>query len=102
MKAVLAGFNDSETTQETENTTQITRENTQRSENTTQETHPKGTTQEKIIDLLKTQPLMTQRDLSDKIGISSNGIKYHLTRLKSAGRIRHVGPTKAGRWEVLK
>ena len=44
---------------------------------------------------------MTRRQMAEIIGISENGIKYHLDKLKSSGVIRHVGPTKAGHWEVL-
>jgi ATP-dependent DNA helicase RecG len=64
---------------------------------TTQET-----TQERIIALLKMHPAMTRRQLAEQIGISENGIKYHLNKLKAVGFVRHVGPTKAGHWEVLK
>jgi predicted HTH transcriptional regulator len=36
-----------------------------------------------------------------RIRVTPDGVKYHLDRLRKAGRIRHVGPTKKGRWEVL-
>ena len=67
------------------------------SQETTQET-----TQEKILALLKTEPKMTRRMLAERIGITPDGVKYHLEKLKAAGSIRHVGSTKAGHWEVLK
>ena len=60
------------------------------------------TTQEKILALLKAQPTITRNELATKIGISAEGVKYHLGKMSSAGTIRHVGPTKAGHWEVLK
>ena len=63
---------------------------------TTQET-----TQEKIISILKMKPESTRNELSAQIGITPDGIKYHLTKLKAAGIIRHVGPTKSGSWEVI-
>ncbi len=66
----------------------------------TQET-TQETTQEKIVALLRKTPTMTRRQMAEIIGISENGIKYHLDKLKSSGVIRHVGPTKAGHWEVL-
>ena len=69
---------------------------TELSEKTTQET-----TQERIVDLLRTDPSITRRELAVKIGIGPDGIKYHLEIMKSAGRIRHVGPTKGGHWEAL-
>ena len=67
----------------------------------TQET-TQETTQEKILALLRAQPSLTRREMADRIGISADGIKYHLDKLKAAGRISHAGPTKAGHWEVLK
>lgn len=66
-------------------------------EETTQET-----TQEKILALLISQPFITRKDLAGRIGISADGVKYHLGKLKAAGLIRHIGPTKKGHWEVLK
>ena len=62
---------------------------------TTQET-----TQEKIIACLKAEPTLTGKLLAQRVGISESGVKYHLNKLKAAEKIRHVGPTKAGRWEV--
>ncbi len=63
---------------------------------TTQET-----TQEKILGLLRTQPTSTRKALAQKLKISDSGIKHHLDKLRKAQFIRHVGPTKAGHWEVL-
>ena len=67
----------------------------------TQET-TQETTQEKILALLKAQPSITGRELAQHTGLSADGVKYHLGKLRTAGIIRHVGPTKSGHWEVLK
>ena len=84
------------TTQEIEIATQEAGETTQETEKTTQET-----TQQKILTYIKDKPDLTRRELADKIGISSNGVKYHLDKLKNRGVIRHVGATKKGHWEIL-
>ena len=89
------------TTQETEVTTQETAGTTQEIEATTQESGG-TTTQERILALLKAEPGITRRLLAERIGITPDGVKYHLDKLRAAGIIRHVGATKAGRWEVLK
>ncbi len=86
-----------ETTQEPAETTQETAQEPAR---TTQE--PAPTTRERILALLEAEPRITRRILAERIGITPSGIKYHLAKLRKAGIIRHVGPTKAGRWEVLK
>jgi len=59
------------------------------------------TTQEKIMASLRAEPTLTRKLLAQRLNISEDGVKYHLNKLRAAGRIRHVGPTKAGRWEVI-
>ena len=63
---------------------------------TTQET-----TQEKILACIRAEPTITGKQMALKIGITEDGVKYHLAKLKKAGIIRHLGPTRSGRWEVL-
>ena len=65
------------------------------------ETKPQ-TTPEKILLVLAARPSTTRQQLADEMGLTLEGIKYHVRKLTAAGRIRHVGPTKAGHWEVLK
>ena len=84
------------TTQETQDTTQETQNTTQK---TVQETTQK-TTQEKIVALLRERPELTRNALAVQIGITSNGVKYHLDNLKKAGRIQRIGSTKKGCWKV--
>jgi predicted HTH transcriptional regulator len=73
-----------------------TQETAQEHEDTTQET-----TQERILAALRAEPKLTRRVIAERVGPSADGVKYHLGKLTGAGRIRHVGSTKAGRWEVL-
>ena len=41
------------------------------------------------------------KELAEIIGISQDGIKFNLARLKAESRIIRTGPTKGGRWEIL-
>ena len=66
---------------------------------TTQET-TQETTQKKILALINAKPTITRREMAEKLALSEGGIKYHLQKMRAAGLIRHVGPTKAGSWEV--
>ena len=59
------------------------------------------TTQERILNLLRQQPTLTRKILAERIGITPDGIKYHLDKLRSAGQTPHVGTTKRGRWEII-
>ncbi|MEA3288252.1 MAG: winged helix-turn-helix domain-containing protein [Candidatus Marinimicrobia bacterium] len=63
---------------------------------TTQET-----TQEKILALLKAKPTITRKELAEKIGLTPDGIKYHIDKMRTAGIIKRVGSRKTGQWEVL-
>jgi len=73
-----------------------TQETIQEIEKTTQET-----TQEMILRLIKTNPAITRKGLAEKTGLTPDGVKYHLSKLREQGVIRHVGATKKGYWEVM-
>ena len=44
----------------------------------------------------------TATQLAKVIGITPDGIKKQLEKLKKENRIKHVGPTKGGHWEIIK
>jgi ATP-dependent DNA helicase RecG len=67
---------------------------------TTQEA-TQETTQEKILELIKKNPSSTRKELADKVGLTTDGVKYHLDKLKKQGIIKHTGATKKGKWEVM-
>ena len=89
------------TTQKTKPTTQTT---TQETGSTTQKTAP--TTQkavrDQIVDHLRVEPELTRKALAERVGLTPDGVKYHLAALKKTGALRRVGSTRAGRWEVLR
>lgn len=63
---------------------------------------PQRNHKELILAALKTQPSITIKDLAVQLELSVYSVRHHIETLKASGVIRHVGPTKAGRWEVLK
>ena len=67
---------------------------------TTQETK-KLTTKEKIILELKRDNSLTREEMAKILKVSANAIKQHLSKLKTENKIKRVGSTKAGYWEVL-
>jgi predicted HTH transcriptional regulator len=82
-------WNNEESTQETTKSTQETTKSTQE------------TTAERIIEEIRKHPFTTREQLAGVIGITPDGIKKQLDKLKKAGKIRHVGATKKGHWEIL-
>ena len=70
-------------------------------QNTTQETTHK-TTQEKILDLIREYPDITQIEMAERLGITRDGISYNIKYLKDNGIIERVGSTKKGIWKIIK
>ena len=62
---------------------------------TTQET-----TQEKIINLIKKNPGITQVEMAKALDLTRDGISYNIKTLKEKGIIERVGSTKNGIWKV--
>lgn len=63
------------------------------------------TTQKKsdlILSLLSERPDSTIADLVAATGLSADGVKWNLRKLKDAQRIRRIGPDRGGHWEVAK
>ena len=58
-------------------------------------------TQEKILDEIRIHPFTTREQLAVVVGITPDGIKKQLDKLRKAGIIKHEGPTKGGHWEIL-
>lgn len=96
-----------EPTQETRRTTREIRETTQEIPAADSETAQdndglvRNTNRERLLALLRQNPTLTRDALATRMGITSDGVKYHLDKLRRSGRIRRVGPTKKGHWEIL-
>lgn len=59
----------------------------------------KQSTRERLIALIKENPLITRASLSQQLGISSSNVQFHIERLKSEGIIQRVGSPRNGHWE---
>jgi ATP-dependent DNA helicase RecG len=66
---------------------------------TTQKTTQKTT--QTILEAIKENPKITKRELASLIGITEDGIKFHINNLKKKQLLKRVGPDKGGCWEVL-
>ena len=62
---------------------------------------PDSSTNDRILDLLTTNPRATQEELARVLGLSVRGIEYAIGVLKREERLRKVGGKKLGHWEVL-
>jgi len=67
-------------------------------ETATQKTTQKTT--QKILKIIKDNPSITRKELSERIGITENGVKFHLNKFKEMGILKRIGPDKGGYWEI--
>lgn len=63
--------------------------------------YPKNETQLKIIDLIKNDVYITQKEIAGTLGMSVDGVKYHIKKMTDQGTIRREGPKKGGYWVVI-
>ena len=58
-------------------------------------------TAQKILDILAKNPSATRAELASATGLSPDGVKWNLDKLKKSGKIRRVGPDRGGHWEIV-
>lgn len=58
-------------------------------------------TSEKIVAALQQNGSMTIAELAATVGVTTRSIERNLQRLQEEGRLRRIGPSKGGHWEVL-
>ncbi|MDD5169866.1 MAG: winged helix-turn-helix transcriptional regulator [Syntrophales bacterium] len=56
----------------------------------------------KILELIASNPVITQKEIAIQLGLTEDGIYYHIAKLKGLGRLTRIGGKKAGQWEVSK
>ena len=62
---------------------------------TTQET-----TQEKLVNLIKKNPSITQSEMARALDLTRDGVAYNIKVLKEKGIIEREGSTKSGIWKI--
>jgi len=68
------------------------------------ETTPKTTqkTAQKIITFMTENPDITREELAKLLGITPDGVKYHIKNLRDKGVIKRIGGRKGGHWEIVR
>lgn len=57
---------------------------------------------DRILAFLRENPSASRRKIAEAIaGVTEASVRYQLDKLKSANRLRRVGPDRGGRWMVL-
>jgi ATP-dependent DNA helicase RecG len=59
-----------------------------------------GKSSEIILKLLAKDSHLTIPELAEKLQISTRAVEKNLHKLQKAGRLKRIGPTRGGHWEV--
>ena len=55
-----------------------------------------------VLNLIKENPSISRKELSDKLEINPSATQKHIQKLKSEGLIERMGGDKGGYWKILK
>lgn len=58
-------------------------------------------TSKRILALLKENPRLSAKKLSELLGISSRAVEKQIASLEDKGRLKREGSPKAGHWKLL-
>jgi len=58
-------------------------------------------TTQKILRAIEENPSITREGLAGLLGITADGVKYHLDNLKKKGLIKRAGGRKEGIWKIV-
>jgi ATP-dependent DNA helicase RecG len=64
-------------------------------------TTPKTTLSDTIINILVKEPSLTKVEIASRLDISVNTVKEYIRKLKKDGRLKRMGSSRTGYWEVL-
>ena len=62
---------------------------------------PGESVSESVLALLRDDPAMTQTRMAAELGVSTATVSRYIAALKDAGKIRRVGSSRTGRWEIF-
>lgn len=76
-------------------------ETSKSSEETSKSSEETPKSSEEILKLMRENPSITTKMLSENLSITTRAVEKHLSKLKKDGRIKRIGSTKSGIWEVV-
>jgi len=72
-----------------------------RKENQTRWVEKLAESQKKILELIKINPKISKKEMSNRIGINTTAIDKNIEKLKQKGLLKRIGPYKGGYWEII-
>ena len=60
----------------------------------------KETTKEILMRAMRENPAITVKELAPIVGLTEDGVRYHIKKMRAEGKLEREGSTKAGKWIV--
>lgn len=54
----------------------------------------------RILELVKNNPNITKKEMAGHLGLTIDGVRYHIRKLTEDGKIRYIGTSRDGHWEL--
>ncbi len=67
----------------------------------TQKTTQKTTLNQRILDVIEGNNMITRNEIATELDISPNTVKEYLNNLKKLGLLQRIGPDKGGYWQLM-
>ena len=58
--------------------------------------------EKEVLEIIRNNPMLSVAQIAPILGLSRDGVRYHIRNLKKRGILRRTGHGRGGSWEVLK
>lgn len=55
---------------------------------------------QRIIEIIEQNPLLSQKQMAEKLSLNQNTLKYYIKKMREKGIIERVGSSRKGKWVV--
>ena len=53
-----------------------------------------------IKEIMRSDPTISVSAIAEQVGLTADGVNYHIRKMKSSGEIEREGGRYGGRWKV--
>ena len=60
-----------------------------------------GTSEKIILELLRNEPAISQKEIALRLNMNANTVKYYIRKMQKDGKIIREGTNRKGKWIIL-
>ena len=58
------------------------------------------TTRDKILEIIQKNPRISRKEIADQLGLSIDGVRYHIRKLTEDKILEYIGNSRNGYWKI--